>query len=222
MGYVVEWKNLSDLYDTALIRIGNYLPINEIKTTEFSFQTFVNLFKNQIYPLLSKYVYKREYRNIYVTYTGAYVFPDPAPEMITRVVPVSVYGLYVGELMDFRFLSHISYLSTKPLSRFMMTWRYVKPKLWCRYQGMVEVEALYKLQFNENSLKVEVDSDAMDVLQDLCSAYAMIAIGRSRRAVRIGDSNLEFDAEGMVAEGEELLKEARERLINHAEMVVNF
>lgn len=38
--------------------------------------------------------------------------------------------------------------------------------------------------------------------------------------VRISDSNIEFDAAEMVAEGEELIREARERLINLADITV--
>jgi len=215
--------NLDDLYSTALIRIGNYLAEQNIREREFPLGKFRVLFQNQIFPLYSKYVYRREHRQIYISYASAYVFPEPAPDLVNKVVPVSVYGLYIGEFMNFRFLSHASYLSTKPLSRFAITWRYEKPRLWCGYQGEVEVEVSYRLRYDDSVDMVEVDEDSRDILQDLCSAYMMIAIGRSRRAVKIADSNIEFDAEGMVTEGEELLKEARERLINLASIdALNF
>jgi hypothetical protein len=67
---------------------------------------------------------------------------------------------------------------------------------------------------------VDVDPDTQDILVDLSAGYLMSAIGRSRRMVRIGDSNIEFDAAEMVAEGEELIREARERLINLADITV--
>lgn len=219
----VEKVSLNDLYDTALVRIGNYLAKNEILSKEFTPDTFETLFRNQIYPLYSKYVYKTKNITTYVTYGQPYVFNEPAPEIICKVVPVSVYGLYIGEFLNFRFLSHISYLSTKPLSRFVLTWRYEKPRLYIGYQGEVDIEAGYRLQYDRDEGTVEVDPDTRDILQDLCSAYTMIAIGRSRRAVRLGDSNLEFDAEAMVTEGEELLRETRERLINLASLeTLNF
>lgn len=223
MEFPVERVNLDGLYSTALIRIGNYLVEEEIRAREFPFERFVDLFKNQIYPLYSKYVFKRKFVNAYVTYGSPYRFSEPAPELVNRVIPVSIYGLYIGEFLNFRFLSHISYLSTRPLSRFALTWRYVKPNLYIGYQGEVEIEASWKLEYDDENKVVEVDLNTRDILQDLCSAYVMIAIGRSRRAVRIGDSNLEFDAEGMVTEGEELLRETRERLINLASVeTLNF
>lgn len=223
MLFVVDRVSLEDLYRTALIRIGNYLVEEELRSKEFPFEKFVELFKNQIYPLYTKYVYKRGFVNVYVTYGSPYRFPDPAPEFVCRVVPVSVYGLYIGEFLNFRFLSHVSYLSTKPLSRFCLVWRYEKPNLYIGYQGEVEIKAGWRLQYDDERKEVEVDPDTRDILQDLCSAYVMIAVGRSRRAVRIADNNLEFDAGEMVAEGEELLRETRERLINVASLeTLNF
>ena len=210
----VERVSFQDLYNGALIRTGQYLAQEEIAQREFPLSKFIELVKYQVYPLYSKYVYRTEYKNFYVVYNSPVVFSEPAPEIVCRVVPVSVYGLYIGEFMNFRFLSHVSYLSTRPLSRFAIVWRYEKPRLWVSYQGEVEVKCGYKLILNESEGWVEVENSTRDVFQDLCSAYVMVAIGRSRRAVRIGDSNIEFDAEGMVTEGEELLKEARERLQN--------
>lgn len=208
----VEVVSLRDLYETALLRIGNYLAKQEIEDKEFPFSQFLVLFRNQIYPLYSKYQYKKGYHRVYVTYAIPYVFPEPAPEFISRIVPVSVYGLYIGEFMNFRFLSHTSYLSTKPFTRFVITYRYEKPKLWCGYQGEVEIEGNYKVVLDEANGVVEVVVDSRDILQDLCSAYMLISIGRSRRAVRVPEG-IEFDAEAMVTEGEELLRETRDRLI---------
>lgn len=218
----VSTVSLRDLYDTALIRVGNYLAQQEIENKEFPFTLFEKMFKNQVYPLYSKYQYKKRHHNVYVTYATPYVFPEPAPELVNRVVPVSVYGLYIGEFMNFRFLSHTSYLSTKPFTRFVITFRYEKPKLYCGYQGEVEIECSYKLELNESNKTVEVIEDSRDILQDLCSAYMLIALGRSRRAVRVPEG-VEFDAEAMVTEGEELLRETRDRLIRLSGLdVLNF
>jgi hypothetical protein len=181
------------------------------------------LFKNQVYPLYQKYVYKSDRIVTYVTYAAPYVFPDPAPDIVNMVIPVSVYGLYIGEFLNFRFLTHTSYLSTKPLTRFSISWEYRKPALFVGYQGQVEVRVSWKLYYDEEKKEAEVDPETRDILVDLTAGYLLAALGRSRRMVRIGDSNMEFDAEALVGEGEELVKEARERLLQFADLTaLNF
>jgi len=219
----VQRINLQELYRTALVRAGQYLVEDALVANEFTLDKFELLFKNQIYPLYQKYVYKSDKILTYVTYASPYVFPDPAPDVVNAVVPVSVYGLYLGEFMNFRFLTHTAYLSTKPLSRFTIAWEYRKPALYVGYQGEVEIRASWKLKYDEVSKVLEIDPETKDILVDLCAGYMMVALGRSRRIVKIGDSNMELDADALVSEGEELVKEARERLIQQADLAaLNF
>ncbi len=219
----VQRINLQELYRTALVRAGQYLVEDALVANEFTLDKFELLFKNQIYPLYQKYVYKSDKILTYVTYASPYVFPDPAPDIVNAVVPVSVYGLYLGEFMNFRFLTHTAYLSTKPLSRFTIAWEYRKPALYVGYQGEVEIRASWKLMYDEVGKVLEVDPETRDILVDLCAGYMMVALGRSRRVVKIGDSNMELDADALVSEGEELVKEARERLVQEADLsALNF
>jgi len=213
----IQKINISDLYRAVLVRAGQYLVEDALLNSEFPLDKFKVLFTHQIYPLYQKYVYKTDKRNIYVTYATPYIFPDPAPDIVNAVIPVSIYGLYLGELINFRFLTHTSYLSTKPLSRFTMAWDYRKPVLYVGYQGQVEVRASWKLEYDDVTGEAEVDPETKDVLVDLCAGYVMAALGRSRRMVRIGDTNMEFDTD-LVAEGEELIKEARGRLVELADL----
>lgn len=221
----VQKIKLRDLYQVVLRRIGHHLVRDELEVGEFKFlDDFFVLFKGVIFPLYKKYVYKSRNVSIYVSYNVPYIFPSPAPEVVSAVIPQSVYGLYIGEFLNFRFSSHTSYLSNKPLTRFSMAWRYEKPRLWVGYQGRVEVRAHWNLELMQDDVGewwVEVDPDTQDILVDLSAGYMMESVGRSRRMVRIGDSNIEFDAESMVAEGAELIKEARERLINLADLTVS-
>jgi hypothetical protein len=213
----IQKMNISDLYQTVLVRAGQYLVEDALLNSEFPLDKFKMLFIHQIYPLYQKYVYKTDKRNIYVTYATPYIFPDPAPDIVNAVIPVSIYGLYLGELINFRFLTHTSYLSTKPLSRFTMAWDYRKPALYVGYQGQVEVRASWKLEYDDVTGEAEVDPETVDILVDLCAGYVMAALGRSRRMVRIGDTNMEFDTD-LVSEGEELVKEARGRLVELADL----
>jgi hypothetical protein len=218
----VQKLGLQELYQTALVRAGQYLVEDALLTKEFPLEKFELLFRNQIYPLYQKYVYKNDRIVTYVTYAAPYVFPDPAPDIVNMVIPVSVYGLYIGEFLNFRFLTHTSYLSTKPLTRFSITWEYRKPALFVGYQGQVEVRVSWKLQYDESDKVIEIDPETRDVLVDLAAGYLLSALGRSRRMVRIGDSNMEFDVD-IVSEGEELIKEARERLLQFADLTaLNF
>ena len=218
----VQKLGLQELYQTALVRAGQYLVESALLAQEFPLDKFELLFKNQIYPLYQKYVYKGDRIVTYVTYAAPYVFPDPAPDTVNAVIPVSVYGLYIGEFLNFRFLTHTSYLSTKPLTRFSIAWEYRKPALFVGYQGQVEIRASWKLQYDESNKVMEVDPETKDILVDLCAGYLLSALGRSRRMVRIGDSNMEFDTD-IVAEGEELIREARERLVQFADLTaLNF
>jgi len=219
----VKRINLQELYRTALVRAGQYLVEDALLANEFTLDKFELLFKNQIYPLYQKYVYKSDKILTYVTYASPYVFAEPAPDIVNAVVPVSVYGLYLGEFMNFRFLTHTAYLSTKPLSRFTIAWEYRKPALYVGYQGEVEIRASWKLMYDEVSKVLEVDPETRDILVDLCAGYMMVVLGRSRRIVKIGDSNMELDADALVSEGEELVKEARERLVQEADLTaLNF
>jgi hypothetical protein len=219
----IQKLGLEELYQTALIRAGQYLVKDALLAKEFPLDKFELLFKNQVYPLYQKYVYKNDKIVTYVTYAAPYVFPDPAPDIVNMVIPLSVYGLYIGEFLNFRFLTHTSYLSTKPLTRFSIAWDYRKPALFVGYQGQVEIRASWKLQYDENNKMVEIDPETLDVLIDLATGYLLSAVGRSRRMVRIGDSNLEFDAEALVGEGEELIKEAKERLLQFIDLTaLNF
>jgi len=219
----VQKLGLQELYQTALVRAGQYLVEDALLEQEFPLDKFELLFKNQIYPLYQKYVYKGDRIVTYVTYAAPYVFPDPAPDIVNAVIPVSIYGLYIGEFLNFRFLTHTSYLSTKPLTRFSIAWEYRKPALFVGYQGQVEVRASWKLQYDESNKVMEIDPETRDILVDLSAGYLLSALGRSRRMVRIGDSNLEFDAEALVGEGEELVKEARERLLQFVDLTaLNF
>ena len=213
----IQKVSISDLYQAVLVRTGQYLVEDALMNSEFPIDKFKMLFKHQIYPLYQKYVYKTDKMNIYITYATPYMFPDPAPDIVHAVIPVSIYGLYLGELINFRFLTHTSYLSTKPLSRFTIVWDYRKPMLHVGYQGQVEVRASWKLGYDEVKGEAEVDPETKDILVDLCAGYVMAALGRSRRMVRIGDTNMEFDTD-LVAEGEELVKEARERLVQLADL----
>jgi len=218
----VQKLGLQELYQTALVRAGQYLVESALLAQEFPLDKFELLFKNQIYPLYQKYVYKGDRIVTYVTYAAPYVFPDPAPDTVNAVIPVSVYGLYIGEFLNFRFLTHTSYLSTKPLTRFSIAWEYRKPALFVGYQGQVEIRASWKLQYDESNKVMEVDPETKDILVDLCAGHLLSALGRSRRMVRIGDSNMEFDTD-IVAEGEELIREARERLVQFADLTaLNF
>jgi len=219
----VQKLGLQELYQTAIVRAGQYLVEDALLAQEFPLDKFELLFKNQIYPLYQKYVYKGDRIVTYVTYAAPYVFPDPAPDIVNAVIPVSIYGLYIGEFLNFRFLTHTSYLSTKPLTRFSIAWEYRKPALFVGYQGQVEVRASWKLQYDESNKVMEIDPETRDILVDLSAGYLLSALGRSRRMVRIGDSNLEFDAEALVGEGEELVKEARERLLQFVDLTaLNF
>ena len=220
-GYI-ERKSLQELYQTAVVRAGQYLVIDALDR-EFPFDQFQLLFKNLVFPLYAKYVYKSDRKCIYVTYASPFVFPEPAPDIVSSVIPQSIYGIYIGEFLHTRLLYHVSYLSTKPLTRFSVPWEYRKPALYIGYQGQVEVRCHWKLRYDEVTGEVEIDPETLDILLDLCAGYIMTALGRSRRMVRIGDTNLEFDAEAMVTEGEELIKEARERLLQFADLTaLNF
>jgi len=213
----IQKMNISDLYRAVLVRAGQHLVEDALLNSEFPLDKFKVLFTHQIYPLYQKYVYKTDKRNIYVTYATPYIFSDPAPDIVNAVIPVSIYGLYLGELINFRFLTHTSYLSTKPLSRFTVAWDYRKPALYVGYQGQVEVRVSWKLEYDDVTGEAEVDPETVDILVDLCAGYVMAALGRSRRMVRIGDTNMEFDTD-LVAEGEELVREARERLVQLADL----
>ena len=214
----VQKLGLRELYETALVRAGQYLVEEALLAKEFPLDKFELLFKNQIYPLYQKYVYKSDRIVTYVTYAAPYVFPEPAPDTVNAVIPVSIYGLYLGEFMNFRFLTHTSYLSTKPLSRFTVAWEYRKPVLYVGYQGQVEIRVSWKLQYDEEKKELEVDPETKDILVDLAAGYVMVALGRGRRIVKIGDSNIEIDSDALVSEGEELIKEARERLIQFVDL----
>jgi len=221
-GYVQK-LGLLELYRTALVRAGQYIVEEALLEEEFPLDKFELLFKNEIYSLYQKYVYKSDRIITYVTYASPYVFPEPAPDTVNAVIPVMVYGLYIGEFLNFRFLTHVSYLSTKPLSRFSIAWEYRKPVLYVGYQGQVEIRVSWRLQYDEERKELEVDPETKDILVDLAAGHVMVALGRSRRIVRIGDSNLEFDAEALVSEGEELIREARERLVQFVDLTaLNF
>ena len=219
----IQKLGLEELYDTVLIRTGQYLVQDALLSQEFPLDKFELLLKNQIYPLYQKYVYKGDKIVTYVTYAAPYVFSEPAPDTVNAVIPVSVYGLYIGEFLNFRFLTHTSYLSTKPLTRFSIAWDYRKPALFVGYQGQVEIRASWKVQYDQVKREMEVDPETRDVLVDLAAGYLLSALGRSRRMVKIGDSNLEMDSEALVEEGEALIKEARERLVQFLDLTaLNF
>jgi hypothetical protein len=208
------------LYQAALVRIGHHL-VELVLEDELPDSWVKLLVKHEIYPFYSKYIYKSKNIHTFVTYATPFVFSAPAPDIVGAVVPVSVYGLYIGEFLNFRFLTHTTYLSTKPLSRFAIAWRYEKPKLFVGYQGEVEIRAHWRVQFDEVNNVLEVENDTRDILVDLIAGHVMTSLGRSRRMVRIGDSNMEFDAAEMVAEGEELIREARGRLIALADITAS-
>jgi len=213
---------LQDLYNTALIRIGQQLVNNEV-SLELPYASFQKLVQFQVFPLYSKYIYKSEYLTLFLQYAQPYTFPEPSPDIVSTIIPVSIYGLYMGEMLRFRFTDNQSFLSTRPLSRFAMSWDYRKPVLYVGYQGEVEVRCHWRVKYDTVADTVEVDPDTQDILVDLLAGYSMIALGRSRRMVKIGDSNMEFDASDMVNEGEALVKEARDRLIALADLTaVNF
>jgi hypothetical protein len=219
----IQKLSLEELYQTVLIRTGQYLVQDALLSQEFPLDKFELLLKNQIYPLYQKYVYKGDKIVTYVTYATPYVFPEPAPDTVNAVIPVSVYGLYIGEFLNFRFLTHTSYLSTKPLTRFSIAWDYRKPALFVGYQGEVEVRASWKLQYDESNKEMEIDPETRDILVDLAAGYLLSALGRSRRMVKIGDTNLEMDSDALVEEGEGLIKEARDRLVQFLDLTaLNF
>ena len=211
---------LQDFYDSILVRIGQHLARSNITTVEFPYFEFKTLFKYKIFPFYKKYFYKTDYVRTYVTFAQPFQFDNPPPEIVSNVIPISIYGLYLGEFFNFRFITHTSYLSTKPLSRFMIAYRYEKPMLYVGYQGQVEIVAHWPLVFDETNDTAEVDPETEDLLHDLCTGHVLSALGRSRRMIRIGDANIEFDAEAMVTEGEELIERARERIVQLADLSV--
>lgn len=220
-GYA-ETITLQDLYNLAIIESGQFIA-GDVFYAEFPIDKFRMLFKHKVYPLYSKYVFKTIRQNLSVMANMPYVFPDPAPDIVSRVVPVSIYGVYIGEFMNFRFMSHTSFMSTKPLGKFTIVWRYEKPKLFVGYQGNVEVECQYKYAYDDVTDIVEVNVDSKDILIDLCVAEMLISVGRARRLVKVADTNLEFDAEALVQEGTEMLTATKEKLLQYADLsALNF
>lgn len=215
-----ERVNLKSLYDVIFIRTGFDIVKEVISEREFPYNRFKELFKSQIYPFYSRYLFKTKRFNIYVRYNIPFRFDEPAPEFISRVAPVSLYGLYFGEFRNYISLSPVSYLSMKPGNRFYVPFKYEKPVLYCGWDGEVEILAQYRLEFDEERDEIEIPSDMKDLIYDLCSAYMMIVIGRTRRHLKIADLPIEFDGEALVGEGEEILEKVKGELMNFTDLTV--
>lgn len=221
-GNVIE-VSLEELYQSALIRAGQYLVMQSVVEDELPESVFVNLVKTEVYPYYTNYFFKTKRINMMVSAGVPVRFPEPAPEFISKIVPVSVYGLYIGEFLNFRFMSHVSYLSTRPLSKFSVVWKYERPNLYVGYQGEVMIEAQYGLKFDEQRKVMEIIDFTRDVVQDMCDGLVLLVLGRSRRMLKVPDNVVEFDAEAMVSEGEEMFQRAKENLARLSEIsAVNF
>lgn len=221
-GNVIE-VSIAELYQSALIRTGQYLIKDDVVGAELPENVFVQLVKTEIYSFYTNYFFRTKRINTYVVAQTPVVFPEPSPQYISKIVPVSVYGLYIGEFLNFRFMSHTSYLSTRPLSKFNIVWKYERPNLYIGYQGEVMIEAQYELKFDDNRKVMEVIDVTRSTVQDLCNGLVMMVLGRSRRMLRVPDNVVEFDAEAMVSEGEELYKKAKEDLVRMSEIsAINF
>ena len=147
--------------------------------------------------------------------------PGRTPKWISEVIPVNVLTvagiLYLIQETRFTNVAEQSLLH-EPRT---FLWRYEAPILYLTETGGMDITAHYSFVreelFDSEGKFVDVDMEDVDegtdrIFIDLVIAKFLKKIGRSRRAFRLNDLPIEYDAAELVGEGIELEREARERL----------
>lgn len=147
--------------------------------------------------------------------------PGRIPKWISSVVPVNVLTtagiLYLIQETRFTNVAEQSILH-EPRT---FLWRYEAPILYVTETGTMDITAHFsyiKFEiFDSNGNIVDYDMEDLDegkdrIFVDLVLAKFLQKVGRSRRAFRLNDLPIEYDAEALVGEGIELEREARERM----------
>ena len=151
--------------------------------------------------------------------------PGIVPVWVSEVIPVNVLTsagiLYL--IQETRFIN-VSERSILHEPRTFM-WHYEKDDdhgiLYTTETGKMDITAHYEYPIVDiiDSMGTFLDADLKyldagkdEIFLDIILGRFLITIGRSRRTFTLNNSPINFDAAELVAEGTEMVKEARERL----------
>jgi hypothetical protein len=195
---------LKDLWNTLLIETGQFiLQDKDIEIDTFRFKTLVN----RVLALYSKYC--PHLKNLWIMVnTRKYTFIDP-PEWIMDLIPLELAGIVPYFIRDPWYMEQ---------DKRLFIWEYRKPNLYVEIQGRYDVKAIYyhTLKEDENGeFYIDTINFTDTLFLDLIKGYFLSALGRNRRAFTLNDLPLTTDADQLVQEGEELIRDTTQNLLEN-------
>lgn len=197
---------LTDVIDQVILDSGQFI-VGDISLINFDINKFNTICKRAL-AFYGKY--KPKTKLLYVTtYNGSHTFLDDIPSWISSARNVEATMLPA----IFQNRNNINLNDT-----IYGPWRYDKPIFYTSQPGRYEITGVYDLGHKEirddknNLIDVELeDLDLSDArFLDLMRGYFLQSLGRSRRGFTLQDFPVQLDADQMIAEGNDLVKDAEE------------
>jgi hypothetical protein len=204
---------LSELIEVIKIDSAQF----EIDFEELSDVRYKKIFEKRVIPIIGKHKPYTVYQRISVT-SSPYTFTtaEGIPDWISEFIPLNTLSAS-GTLSSFG-LEAPHNIDISDIDKPMFLWRYNSPDLYVHYNGEFNVLKVFKPVIESDGAEdydiTYLKSNIEDSVIDLMTGYVLVAIGRNRRLARMTDLTIELDAESLVTEGLELIRETKESIKN--------
>lgn len=200
---------LSELVELVKMEAGQH----EVDLQELEVSKYKMLLERRVLPVTNRHIPYTQ--DVYVEITGSphsFITTDipGIPKWISSVMPVG--NISSANVILSNTLMHTSLLGLTDITKPTFFWKYVKPTLYVQYIGEMLIQGCYDTYLEETDdedYTIELlNSSAEEHVITLLSGYAMITLGRSRRSAKVIDLPVEFDTDALIAEGQEIVREA--------------
>ena len=209
---------LSELVELAKITAGQH----EIDLEELDLSKYKLMLERRVLPVTNRHLpYTADSR--VVISQSPYIFTEVSdiniPKWISNIAPIgntsAINSLLLGGSPIFSSSSIFRgspVFSLGDIQKGMFLWRYVPPNLYTQYSGDMLVTACYATKLTETDSEDYtislINEKAIPYAISLLAGHAMVGLGRGRRAAKVIDLPIEYDADSLIAEGSELIREA--------------
>ena len=207
---------LDEIFNRVLVEAGQFLITTE--NIELNRETFVPLVKSAI-GTYNRYYPIDNYLDIDFSSSRNYTFteantPDGIPREIAEVIPVRIMGTYPYILKKY----DDSESNVEVAESFPFTYR--RPVLTIPANAICNVHAIFDHELRDTTpssggvkqYEINTVNENSDVFFQLLTGRFLKGLGRSRKAFTLNDLPVTNDGPEMVAEGQEMEKDALEEL----------
>lgn len=203
---------LSELIEDVKLEAGQKL----VDLEELDMATYKRILEDRVRPVITKHIPYT--RHVLVDITASpYVYTEDIPEWISEVSPVQILSV-ASVLSTYGFGRSIAEAINKPT----FLWHYEKPKLYVEFTGNHNVLSCHGLTLTaisgEDDYEINFMEDkALPYVISFTAGYAMIGMGRGRRAATLTDLLFQLDGDNLAHEGKALIEDTLKQVSSAAQ-----